>query len=48
MLPLGGVVLGAILLEGGVPRAVILPEGDGDGLPLPVILPKEGVPPAGR
>jgi hypothetical protein len=38
--------LAVMLPLGGVPRAVTLPEGDGDGEPLPVMVPKDGVAPA--
>jgi len=41
-----GVPLAVMLPLGGVPRAVTLPEGDGDGEPLPVMVPKDGVAPA--
>ncbi len=41
-----GVPLAVMLPLGGVPRAVTLPEGDGDGDPLPVMVPKDGVAPA--
>ncbi len=41
-----GVPLAVMLPLGGVPRAVALPEGDGDGDPLPVMLPKDGIAPA--
>jgi hypothetical protein len=38
--------LAVMLPLGGVPRAVTLPEADGDGEPLPVMVPKDGVAPA--
>ncbi len=41
-----GVPLAVMLPLGGVPRAVTLPEADGDGEPLPVMVPKDGVAPA--
>lgn len=41
-----GVPLAVMLPLGEAPRAVTLPEGDGDGDSLPVMVPNDGVTPA--